>query len=94
MVGVCSFKGPPVEGKVEIAYYTFPGHEGRGIATAMAKFLLERARALQEVKFITAHTLRERNASVRILEKIGMRFVCEETEDGEPVWLWQIAAED
>src|SRR5204863_5731358 len=24
-VGMCSFKGPPVEGVLEIAYFTFPG---------------------------------------------------------------------
>ena len=75
-------------------HYTFPGFEGRGIGTAMAKFVLERARKLQDVRWITAHTLPEHNASTRILEKIGMRFVCEELEEGEPVWLWQIAAED
>ena len=94
LVGVCSLKGPPVEGKVEMAYFTFPGYEGRGIGTAMARFVLDRARLLPDVKWITAHTAPEHNASTRILEKIGMRFVCEETEDGVPVWLWQAAAGD
>jgi RimJ/RimL family protein N-acetyltransferase len=32
-VGTCSFKGPPVDGVVEIAYGIKPGHEGRGYAT-------------------------------------------------------------
>src|SRR5689334_19798066 len=27
MVGICSFKGPPVDGIIEIAYFTFPGYE-------------------------------------------------------------------
>lgn len=94
LVGICSLKGPPVEGKVEMAYFTFPGYEGRGIGTAMARFVLDRARLLPDVKWITAHTAPEHNASTRILEKIGMRFVCEETEDGVPVWLWQAAAGD
>jgi len=94
MVGVCSLKGPPVEGKVEIAYYTFPGFEGRGIGTAMAKFVLERARTLQDVRWIMAHTPPGHSAATRILEKLGMRFVCEEIEDGAPVWLWQTAAEN
>ena len=49
MVGVCSLKGPPVGGVVEIAYYTFPGFEGRGIGTEMARFVLERARKLPGV---------------------------------------------
>jgi RimJ/RimL family protein N-acetyltransferase len=60
-----------------------------GIGTAMAQFVLDRARLLPDVKWITAP---EHNASARILQKIGMRFVCEEMEDGVPVWLWRIAA--
>jgi RimJ/RimL family protein N-acetyltransferase len=94
MVGICSLKGPVVEGTVEIAYYTFPGFEGRGIGTAMARFTLDRAILLQDVRRVIAHTLAEHNASARILEKIGMKFVCEEIEDGVAVWLWQAAAND
>ena len=92
LAGICSLKGPPVEGAVEMAYFTFPGFEGRGIGTAMAQFVLDRARLLPDVKWITAHTASEHNPSTRILQKIGMRFVCEEVEDGVPVWLWRIAA--
>ena len=29
-VGTCGFAGPPSEGEVELAYFTFPGQEGRG----------------------------------------------------------------
>ncbi len=92
LAGICSLKGPPVEGTVEIAYFTFPGFEGRGIGTAMARFVLDRARLLPDVRLVTAHTAPEHNASTRILGKIGMRFVCEEMEDGVAVWRWQIAA--
>jgi RimJ/RimL family protein N-acetyltransferase len=90
MCGVGGFKGPPVEGAVEIAYYTFPGFEGRGIGTEMARFLAEQARAMPEVTLVVAHTLRERNASVGILEKIGMRFAGDDEEDGETVWRWEL----
>jgi RimJ/RimL family protein N-acetyltransferase len=89
MVGTCSFKGRPVEGVVEIAYYTLPGYEGRGIATEMAKFLLDRAAAMAEVTTVIAHTMPEPNASTRVLEKIGMSFAGDDTEDGEPVWRWE-----
>ncbi len=90
MVGGCSFKGPAVEGAVEIAYYTFPGFEGQGIATAMAQFLIERARLLQDVTRVIAHTLRERNSSVRVLEKVGMRFAGEAMDDDTPAWRWEL----
>jgi RimJ/RimL family protein N-acetyltransferase len=93
MVGVCSFKGPPVGGALEISYYTFPDYEGRGIATEMARFLIERARQLPGVKRVIAHTLPERNASGRILEKVGMTFVGDAEEDGERVWQYEIPIE-
>jgi len=90
IVGTCSFKGPPADGVVEIAYYTLPGHENRGIATAMAQFLVERAAEMPGVTTVLARTLPERNASCRILEKIGMTLAGDDEEDGEPVWRWEL----
>ena len=89
LAGTCSLKGPPVEGVVEIAYFSFPGFEGRGIGTEMARFLVERATALPGVTAVIARTAAERNASTRILEKIGMKLAGEEEEEGMPVWRWQ-----
>jgi len=91
MVGTCSFKGPPAEdGVVEIAYFSFPGFEGRGIGTQMARFLVERAATLPYVTAVVAHTAAELNASTRILEKIGMQLTGEEEEEGMPVWHWRL----
>lgn len=92
MVGTCSLKGPPVDGAVEIAYFTFPGFEGRGIGTEMARFLVERAFTLPDVTMVTAHTAAESNASTRILEKIGMRFAGLAEEDGVAIWRWEKSA--
>ena len=36
-VGLGSFKGPPVDGVVEIAYAILPEHQGKGHATAAAR---------------------------------------------------------
>jgi RimJ/RimL family protein N-acetyltransferase len=90
LVGTCSFKGPPAEGAAEIAYYTFAGFEDRGIATAMAGFLIEQAAAMPGVAKVIAHTLPERNASTRILEKIGMTLAGVGEEDGTAVWRWEM----
>jgi RimJ/RimL family protein N-acetyltransferase len=91
LAGTCSFKGPPDEsGAVEIAYFTFPGFEGRGIATEMARFLIERAREDEKVRAVVAHTAPERNASTRVLEKTGLIFAGETEEDGCPIWRWQL----
>ena len=91
VVGTCAFKGPPdARGEVEVAYFTFPAHEGRGYATAMATALRDRATASPGVQTVRAHTLRERNASVRVLEKLGFRWGgdVQDPEDG-PVWRWE-----
>jgi ribosomal-protein-alanine N-acetyltransferase len=93
VVGTCAFKGPPdADGAVEIAYFTFPAYEGRGYATAMAALLTSRAGAAPPARTVRAHTLPERNASVRILEKLGFAHLGEvvDPEDG-PVWRWERA---
>lgn len=94
VVGSCAFKSPPTdEGAVEIAYFTYPGFEGRGYATSMARKLIALARGSATVKQIIAHTLPEPSASTRVLEKVGMSFVGEviDPEDGR-VWRWQVLA--
>ena len=93
VIGTCSFKGPPDgDGAVEIAYFTFPTHEGRGYASAMAALLVARAGAPPPVRTVRAHTLPERNASARILERLGFAHLGQvvDPEDG-PVWRWERA---
>lgn len=87
-VGACGFKSPPSDGRVEIAYFTFPDSEGRGFATAMASELSALAGAFPVV--VAAQTLPERNASHRVLEKVGFRHVdtIDHPDDGI-VWEWR-----
>lgn len=91
VIGTCAFTGPPREGKVEIAYFTFPGFEGRGLATAMAAALIALARQTDATVEITAQTLPEPNASHRILRKLGFEFFrnVDHPEDGK-VWEWRL----
>ena len=93
-VGTCAFKTPPIEGRVEIAYFTFPENEGRGFATSMAKSLVEKAIAESHVIRICAQTLPERNASTRVLERLGFHKVAEidHSEDGK-VWEWELTTQ-
>jgi RimJ/RimL family protein N-acetyltransferase len=92
VIGTCGFKGPPdADGMVEIAYHTFPAFERQGYATEMARALRDLASADPDVQVVRAHTLRERNVSVRILESLGFDFRGEvvEPEDGL-VWRWEV----
>jgi ribosomal-protein-alanine N-acetyltransferase len=92
VVGSCAFKTPPSDdGVAETAYFTYPGFEGRGYATTMARELVELASKSAAVRRVIAHTLPEKNASTRVLERVGMTFVGEvmDPEDGR-VWRWQV----
>jgi len=90
VVGTCGFKASPQGRRAEIAYFTFPGYEGKGVATQMARQLIALAQASDADVTIAAQTLPNRNASHRVLEKLG--FAClgplEHPEDGT-VLEWQ-----
>jgi RimJ/RimL family protein N-acetyltransferase len=91
IIGTCAFTAPPdVEGVIEIAYFTFPAFEGRGYATAMGAGLVELAEGATGIRKVRAHTLPERNASTRILEKLGFdrTGAAVDPEVGQ-VWRWE-----
>ena len=95
VIGTCGFKaGPGSERQVEIAYFTFPPFEGHGCATLMARELISMAEGSREAPRVMAHTLPERNASTRVLEKVGMSWIGEfaDPEDGK-VWRWVLGPE-
>ncbi|MBZ0266940.1 GNAT family N-acetyltransferase [bacterium] len=90
-VGTCAFKTSPIRERVEIAYFTFPPHEGRGVATRMARALVGISRRTDPEVVVTARTLPERNASTSVLARIGFVFDGEidDPEDGI-VWEWRL----
>lgn len=94
VVGGGGFKGPPLDDKAEIAYYTLPEFEGRGFATATARELVKLARAADPKIVVTAQTLPVPNASNALLKKLGFTFegVVHHSEDGE-VWEWYLRPE-
>jgi RimJ/RimL family protein N-acetyltransferase len=91
-VGTCGFKSPPEHNRVEIAYFTFPEYESRGVATRMASELVRLAWDKMPTVKVAAQTLPEENASTSVLKKLRFRFVgtVEHPEDG-PVWEWQLS---
>jgi [ribosomal protein S5]-alanine N-acetyltransferase len=91
VVGSCAFKTPVQNQKVEIAYFTFPKFEGRGIASQMAACLIQVATNTDKSVLVTAQTLPEKNASTSILSKLGFVMVRTLThpEDGL-VWEWEL----
>jgi RimJ/RimL family protein N-acetyltransferase len=90
LVGWGGFKGPPVDGAVELGYAIAPDFRGRGIAGEAVREMLGEAFAAGEVHAVIAHTLPTPGASTRVLEKTGFARDGEVTdeEDGR-LWRWR-----
>jgi ribosomal-protein-alanine N-acetyltransferase len=90
LIGMGGFKGPPKEGVVEIGYAVAPAFQGRGLATEAARQLVHRAFTDRRVTAVDAHTLSHPNASVRVLEKLGMQRMDAHSFDNQEVWHWRL----
>jgi [ribosomal protein S5]-alanine N-acetyltransferase len=89
--GFGGFKGAPdAEGAVEIGYLTFPAHEGRGVASAIAAAMIEIARG-EGLHSVIAHTLPQENPSTGVLRRNGFVRAGEaiDPDEGE-VWRWRL----
>src|SRR6185295_2498867 len=92
LIGSGGYKGKPdADGMVEFGYEIAGAYRNRGLATEMARGLIEHAFENPEVKIVRAHTLAEENASVKVLRKCGLDFIEEilDPEDGK-IWSWEI----
>jgi [ribosomal protein S5]-alanine N-acetyltransferase len=76
LIGETGFYGPPDgSGTVEVGYSIVPAYRGRGFASEATRALIEHALARPEIRRITAECLDDNTASLRVLEKLGMRRV-------------------
>lgn len=92
LIGTCGYKGTPsLAGEVEIGYEIAEAYQGQGLATEAAAALVQNAFSSEGVRYITANTLAEKNASNHLLQKIGFQFVAEhlDLEDGL-IWEWKL----
>lgn len=89
IVGTVAFTGKPNENTVEISYWTFSKHEGKGISTASAVELIKITQETDPNLKIIAKTAPEKNASTRILEKCGFQYnrIVQDHEIGD-AWEW------
>ncbi len=90
MLRSCGYKGEPDEnGMVEIGYEVAKDYRNRSYATEITNLLINNAFQDKMAKTIQAHTLAERNASVRVLEKCNFQFVeAYNDEDDGLIWKW------
>ena len=76
LIGETGFHGPPDgSGTVEVGYSIVPAYRGRGFAAEATRALNQHVLARPGIRRITAECLDDNVASVRVLEKLGMRRV-------------------
>ena len=63
------------DGAFVMGYGLHPDHWGRGYATEMGRAMIDAVFARYDIDVIKAGTWADNPASVRVLEKLGMRFV-------------------
>lgn len=80
-------------GRVELGYRIVETHWGRGVATEVAAELLRFGASALRAQAIVAYVDAENAASIRVLEKIGMRRGAAHAEDGraEYEYLWSLS---
>ncbi|KQV59077.1 MULTISPECIES: GNAT family N-acetyltransferase [unclassified Duganella] len=89
VLGGCTFKGPPTNGDVEIAYGVAKPARGRGVATAAIGQLLALPAKDCGVRQVVAEILPSNAASSKVVSRLG--FSAQETvvdSDGEAVVRW------
>lgn len=91
LIGSGGYKGKPNNGTVEIGYEIVPQYRNQGLATEMAKGLIDHAFKDPRVNMILAHTLGFENPSTSILQKCGFikTQVILDPEDGL-IWEWEL----
>jgi [ribosomal protein S5]-alanine N-acetyltransferase len=76
LIGETGFHGPPdASGTVEVGYSIVPAYRGLGFAAEATRALIRDALARPGIRKITAECLDDNAASLRVLEKLGMRRV-------------------
>lgn len=84
LIGNGGFKGRPSNGSCEIGYSLLPTVQGQGYATETAQAWIAWAFGHSDVERVTAETLPDLVASIRVMEKCGMHFAGEgNPEEGQ-----------
>ena len=82
LIGTAGFKGPPVDGTVEVGYGIVAEHKRRGYAAEATQGLIDFAFSHSTVERVIAETYPELIASIGVMTKCGMRFLGDGSEPG------------
>jgi ribosomal-protein-alanine N-acetyltransferase len=93
LIGICGLQRLPEGPEVEIAWWLAPAYWGKGLATEAARQALAYGFEVSKLDRIVAIAQAANRDSLRVMEKIGMRFEREAVHKGIRVVLYAIERE-
>jgi ribosomal-protein-alanine N-acetyltransferase len=93
LIGICGLQHLAETPYVEIGWWLAPSHWGQGLATEAARHTLAYAFEVSNLERIVAIAQAANRDSIRVMEKIGMRFEREAVHKGMRVVLYAIERE-
>jgi ribosomal-protein-alanine N-acetyltransferase len=94
LIGICGLQHLPETPDVEIGWWLAPSHWGQGLATEAARHALAYGFEVSHLERIVAIAQAANRDSLRVMEKIGMRFEREAVHKGIRVVLYAIEREE
>ena len=92
-LGWCGLRRMP-DGEVDVGYRFFRSAWGRGVATEAARASLDHGFRVLALPRIIGRADPGNLASLRVLEKIGLRYEKEDMLDGHPLSSWALSREE
>jgi RimJ/RimL family protein N-acetyltransferase len=89
-IGLCGLFRRETLPDVDLGFAFLPGYEGRGYGYEVSSALLDYALTQLKLERITAFCDPENQASIRLIEKLGLRFEKSVQFNGKAKWLYSI----
>jgi RimJ/RimL family protein N-acetyltransferase len=93
-IGWCGLKYIKETEVYDLGYRLLRTAWGKGYATEAAQYTLIYGLRDLKLKLITGMAHIENTASIRVLEKIGMKFIRDEIVEGQPVTVYMLSLPD
>lgn len=93
LLGICGLQHLPESSDVEIGWWLAPAHWGKGLATEAARHALAYGFEVVHLDRIVAIAQSANRDSLRVMERIGMRFEREALHKGIRVVIYMITRE-
>lgn len=94
VIGWCGLKFHEDSGLTDVGYRLFKKHWGKGYASESCLAAIEYGFNTLNLEKIVAHARKENAASLRVLEKCGLKITGEDLDCGGEIWCWEIVKAD